>query len=139
MMNESVKYDTISLLQELLEAERAGARLALDTMNDATDEEQRMLLNQIRMGEAESCRRIRDCIKYLGGEPSLIVGEFYAKAMSIDDIVERLFFIDRGQRWVIKKLNSNLALIPSGFVRKELENVLQIHVLNSDAFNLKYT
>ncbi|KPG92132.1 hypothetical protein AEQ67_27785 [Pseudomonas sp. RIT-PI-q] len=138
-MNESVKYDTISLLQELLEAERAGARLALDTMKEATDDKQKILLNQIQIGEAESCRRIRDCIKYLGGEPSLTVGEFYVKAMSIEDVLERLFFIDRGQRWVIKKLNANLDSISSAFVRKELENVLQIHVLNSDAFNLKYT
>ncbi|MHA6137880.1 DUF6306 domain-containing protein [Pseudomonas mohnii] len=138
-MSESIEYDTISLLQELLEAERAGARLALDTMKEATDEKQLMLLNEIHIGEAESCRRIRDCIKYLGGEPSLVVGEFYVKAMSIDDIVERLFFIDRGQRWVIKKLIRNLELIPSTFVKKELEYVLRIHILNSEAFNLKYT
>lgn len=139
VVNELVKYETIDLLQELLEAERAGVRLALDTLKEATDEEQQALLNKIQLGEAESCRRIRDCIKYLGGEPSSNVGEFYNKAMAIDDIVDRLFFIDRGQRWVIKKLNSNLALIPQKFVRKELENVLKIHVLNSDAFNLKYT
>src|SRR3546814_14220002 len=98
-----------------------------------------MLLNQIHIGEAESCRRIRDCIKYLGGEPSLNIGEFYAKAMSIQDIVDRLYFIDRGQRWVINKLKKNLELITSDFVRKELGCVLQIHVLNSEAFNLKYT
>ncbi|VVP65333.1 hypothetical protein PS918_00093 [Pseudomonas fluorescens] len=138
-MNESVKHDTINLLQELLEAERAGARLAMDTLREVTDETQQQLLNEIHMGEAESCRRIRDCIKYLGGKPSLNIGEFYNKAMAIEDIVERLFFIDRGQRWVIRKLNANLALIPTKFVRKELENVLKIHVLNSDAFNLKYT
>lgn len=138
-MNESVKHNTIQLLQELLEGERAGARLALDTLKETTDEQQQMLLNQIHIGEAESCRRIRDCIKYLGGEPSLNIGEFYVKAMSIEDIVDRLYFIDRGQRWVINKLNKNLELITSDFVRKELENVLQIHILNSDAFNLKYT
>ncbi len=138
-MNESVKHNTIQLLQELLEGERAGARLALDTLKETTDEQQQMVLNQIHIGEAESCRRIRDCIKYLGGEPSLNIGEFYVKAMSIEDIVDRLYFIDRGQRWVINKLNKNLELITSDFVRKELENVLQIHILNSDAFNLKYT
>lgn len=138
-MNESVKHDTINLLQELLEAERAGVRLAVDTLKEATDEKHRLLLSQIQIGEAESCRRIRDCIKYLGGEPSLAVGDFYKKAMSIEDVLDRLFFIDRGQRWVIKKLNENLAFISSRFVKKELENVLKIHVLNSDAFNLKYT
>ena len=135
-MSELVKHETINLLQELLEAERAGARLATETLKEATEEQQQMLLNKIQKGEAESCRRIRDCIKYLGGVPSAGVGEFYNKAMAIEDIVDRLFFIDRGQRWVIKKLNSNLALISEKFVRKELENVLKIHVLNSDAFNL---
>lgn len=138
-MSELVSHDIIKLLQELLEGERAGARLALDTLKETTDEQQKMLLNQIHIGEAESCRRIRNCIKYLGGQPSLNTGDFYIRAMSIEDIVDRLYFIDRGQRWVINKLNKNLELITSDFVRNELENVLQTHILNSDAFNLKYT
>jgi len=130
--------DMISLLQELLEAERAGARLATDTLKETNDEGQKSLLNQIQSGEAESCRRIRDCIKYLGGVPSMALGAFYEKAMKIEDITDRLYFIDRGQRWVINKLKDNLESIGNKFVRIELENVLQIHVLNSDAFNLKY-
>lgn len=138
-MSELVRHDIIKLLQELLEGERAGARLALDTLKETTDEQQKMLLNQIHIGETESCRRIRDCIIYLGGQPSLNTSDFYIKAISIENIVDRLYFIDRGQRWVIKKPNKNLELITSDSVRNELENVLQAHILNSDAFNLKYT
>jgi len=138
-MSDLIKDDTIRLLQELLEAERAGVRLAIDTLKESTTDEQRALLSKIQSGEAESCRRIRDCIKYLGGDPSPKLGDFYDKAMAIDDVVDRLYFIDRGQRWVIRKLDENLQHIQSLFVRKELQNVLQIHLLNSDAFNLKYT
>jgi Domain of unknown function (DUF6306) len=131
--------DTINLLQELLEAERAGARLALDTIDETDDDEQKGLLNKIHKGEAESCRRIRDCIKYLGGVPSLALGAFYEKAMTIEDITDRLYFLDHGQRWVVNKVQDNLEDIDNSFVRKELGNVLKIHVLNSDAFNLMYT
>jgi hypothetical protein len=131
--------ETINLLQELLEAERAGARLALDTLGETEDDEQKGLLNQIHKGEAESCRRIRDCIKYLGGVPSLALGAFYDKAMKIEDVTDRLYFIDRGQRWVINKVRDNLEQIDNRFVHKELTNVLKIHVLSSDAFNLIYT
>ncbi|MDB6141168.1 MAG: diguanylate cyclase [Pseudomonas sp.] len=137
-MSTLLLNETINLLQELLEAERAGARLALDTLDEA-DDEQKGLLNKIHKGEAESCRRIRDCIKYLGGVPSLALGAFYEKAMKIEDVTDRLYFIDRGQRWVINKVKDNLQDIDNSFVRIELENVLKIHVLNSDAFNLIYT
>lgn len=138
-MTTMLMNDMIKLLQELLEAERAGARVALDTLNETDDDGQKSLLNQIHIGEAESCRRIRDCIKYLGSEPSVNLGIFYENAMMIESITDRLYFIDRGQRWVINKIKDSLESIDNKFVRKELANVLRIHVLNSDAFNLVYT
>ncbi|MEB0121595.1 DUF6306 domain-containing protein [Pseudomonas sp. CCI1.2] len=134
-MNKMVKSDTIELLQELLEGERAGARIALDSLKEAHDERQATLLSQILIGEVESCRLIINCINYLGDLPSPNIGDFYIKAMRIENIIDRINFIDKGQRWVIKKINKHLELTSSEFVRKELEMVLDIHILNSNAIN----
>ncbi|MNH42552.1 hypothetical protein D3C79_1042740 [compost metagenome] len=78
-------------------------------------------------GEAESCRRLRHCLERLDAKPGAGIGEFYAKAMAIADLHERLQFIARGQHWVARQLSARLPQIEQPWLRKELEVVLQLH------------
>lgn len=119
------------MLQELLAAERAGARVAFESLRQAVEPNHRELLQQIRSGEADSCRRLIACLKHLGVEPTNKVGAFHDKAMAIHDIDQRLSFIDRGQRWVIQRIKTELPSCTDPFVRSELEIVLRTHEVNS--------
>lgn len=53
--------------------------------------------------------------------------------MAIGDLRERLVFIDRGQRWVIRKLRESLPDCADLKVCEEPETVLRIHEENSAA------
>ena len=87
-------------LNELLEVERAGARVAL--VWAATEGQSQIgdLLRAIHRDESRWCAMLQRHIKALGGDPSWQVGAFYGKTMAIADTRERLAFLNRGQSWV---------------------------------------
>lgn len=121
------------LLQELLSAERAGAKVAGESLQQCEDPAQRKLLEQIRQGEVDSCRLVLNCLNHLGIEPNRETGAFYGKAMAIESLDERLPFVDKGQQWVIRKLREYLPGCQDAFLRTELEEMLAIHEINSRA------
>ncbi len=121
------------LLQSLLSAERAGAKVAGESLRQASDPKQRELLQQVLKGEGDSCLHLLTCLKHLGLEPNRETGAFYAKAMAIESLEERLLFVDRGQQWVIRKLRDFLPGCDDPLIRSELEQMLRIHEENSAA------
>lgn len=121
------------LLQDLLSAERAGAKVAGESLQQCEDPAQRKLLEQIRQGEVDSCRLVLNCLTHLGIEPNRETGAFYGKAMAIESLEERLPFVDKGQQWVIRKLREYLPGCEDAFIRTELEKMLIIHEINSRA------
>lgn len=121
------------LLQDLLSAERAGAKVAGDSLQQCDDPAQRQLLEQIRQGEIDSCKLVLNCLKHLGIEPNRETGAFYDKAMSIESLDERLPFIDKGQQWVIRKLREYLPGCEDALIRGELAKMLDIHEVNCGA------
>ncbi|WP_231709025.1 DUF6306 domain-containing protein [Pseudomonas denitrificans (nom. rej.)] len=98
--------DLIDWLQTLMRAERAGARVMLDSLRQADEAVARHRLERLHQGEAESCRRLRRCLERLGATPDTGVGDFHASAMAIDDLELRFDFIGRGQRWVAGRSRS---------------------------------
>jgi len=121
------------LLQDLLSAERAGAKVAGESLLQCEDPTQRALLEQIRQGEVDSCKLVLNCLKHLGIEPNRETGAFYGKAMAIESLDERLPFVDKGQQWVIRKLREYLPGCEDALIRGELEKMLHIHEVNSAA------
>ncbi|SFP54383.1 hypothetical protein SAMN05216229_103203 [Geopseudomonas sagittaria] len=125
--------DEAALLQTLLSAERAGAKVAGESLRQASDPKQRELLQQVLKGEGDSCLHLLNCLRHLGLEPNRETGAFYAKAMAIESLEERLLFVDRGQQWVIRKLREYLPDCDDALIRRELEQMLRIHEVNSAA------
>ena len=119
------------LLQDLLSAERAGAKVAGDSLQQCDDPAKQELLEQILRGEADSCRLVLNCMTHLNIEPNRETGAFYGKAMAIESLEERLAFVDKGQQWVIRKLREYLPGCKDDFIRTELEKMLRIHEINS--------
>lgn len=125
----------IARLDELLEAERAGARVALRSRTETEDEDLRALIDAIHHDEVKWCGMLMRAIRTLEGTPGSRTGEFYDKAMAVPDLRERLAFLNRGQGWVAKKLRELLPLVDDEGIRAGLQEMLQAHVDNLDKVN----
>lgn len=124
--------DLIDWLRMLMRAERAGARLMLDSARETDDPAMLARLEQLHHGEAESCRRLHHCLVRLDAKPGAGMGEFYGKAMAIADLQARLQFIARGQHWVARQLQARLPQIAQPWLREELQVVLRLHQAPTD-------
>ena len=105
-MGYAGRAELVGFLNELLEAERAGARVTLKSAREAGAGPVAKLLWTIQRDEARWCAMLIRHIKTLGETPSAKVGAFYNKAMAIADLGERVAFLNRGQGWVVRKLRN---------------------------------
>ena len=123
------RNELLAALDELLEAERAGARVALHTAKDAPAK-LTPLVRAIQHDEARWCALLTQSIQRLGGTPSRRTGDFYAKAMAIQDLPARLAFLNRGQRWVVRKLQALLPRVGDARLQAGLGAMLTAHEAN---------
>lgn len=119
--------DLVALLDELLEAERAGARVTLESARAAADAPTAALLMAIHRDEARWCAMLLRHIKAAGRPPSAKAGAFYGKAMAIADLGERIVFLNRGQGWVVRKLRDMLVWVEDESLRADLTEMLRSH------------
>jgi hypothetical protein len=120
----------IDFLNELLEAERAGARVALESARQAAPGALADLLQDIRHDEARWCAMLLKQIERLGGTASPRMGAFHGKAMEIEDLKARLVFLNRGQGWVVRKLREMLPRVSDEALCVDLAHMLSSHVAN---------
>lgn len=124
------RADLIAFLNELLEAERAGAKVALESAREAHDPVIVELLKLIQRDEANWCAMLLGQIKRLGGDASPRIGAFHGKAMAIRDLKERIVFLNRGQGWVVRKLREVTPLVRDEALHADLAHMLSSHVAN---------
>jgi hypothetical protein len=120
----------LAVLNELLEAERAGARVALCTAKEVGDSELKALVTAIQHDEAHWCDVLVRAIQELESVPSKKTGAFFEKAMAITDVSSRLAFLNRGQGWVVRKLEALLPTLRVGPTHDELNVMLTSHERN---------
>ena len=120
----------LDALNELLEAERAGARVAMETGRSITDPELAALVDDIHKDEVRWCSMLMRTIKSVGATPSSATGAFHGKAMAIADLGERLKFLNRGQAWVTRKLQALIPQVDDARARADLTDMLQAHHQN---------
>ena len=124
--------EVLALLNELLEAERAGARVTLESAREAASAPVSELMQGIHHDEARYCAMLTRQIERLGGTPSERLGAFHGKAMAIGDLGERIVFLNRGQGWVVRKLKENVARLRDDDLRADLLEMLRVHESNID-------
>ena len=123
--------DLVAVLNELLEAERAGARLLADWMADApAGSALYESLKAVQRDEAQNCAILIRYIKDAGGAPSSATGAFYGKALAIREWRARLEFLNRGQGWVVKRIAAALPQLPDSPARAMLQAMHDSHVAN---------
>ena len=124
--------EIVAALNELLEAERAGARVALASSKGAAETPYGVLMTTVRADEARWCAMLSRHLKQLGAMPSGKTGAFYAKAMAIPGALDRLAFLNRGQAWVVRKLEALAPRVRDDALHGDLREMLDSHRINID-------
>jgi hypothetical protein len=130
-MGYATRDELLAALTELLEAERAGAKVALASTG-AAGPDYANLMRSLRKDEARWCAMLSRQIGRFGGTPSRRTGAFRGKAMAVADPGERLAFLNRGQGWVVRKLEALLPRIRDDALHAELRAMLAGHKANID-------
>lgn len=119
------------LLNTLLEAERAGAKLLAAYVNELPpDSGGSDWLSAIQRDEAHNCSVLIHLLLDAGVEPTMAIGDFYAKGLAIREWRERLDFLNRGQAWVAKRIAAALPRVADSLGRKALQAVHDSHLVN---------
>lgn len=129
-MGFAPRDELLAALNQLLEAERAGARVAVASARSAPTPDHAGLMKTVRADEARWCAMLSRQIKRLGGAPSRKVGDFHARAMAIADPMERLAFLNRGQAWVVRKLEALSPRVRDEDLHDDLRAMLESHRVN---------
>src|SRR5262245_50157305 len=123
----------IDRLNELLEAERAGVDTLSRLFPEARSPEMQRLFEEIRNDEAWSCAGLVRSLKTLGGTISEKRGDFAEKVKGEPTLAARLRLLNRGQGWVVKRLDGLLAEGLPASVSEFLEEMKTRHVTNIEA------
>ena len=120
----------IDRLNELLEAERAGVETLSRLFPEARGAEMQKLFEGVRDDEAWSCAGLVRSIREMGGTISEKKGDFAEKVMSEPTLATRLRLLNRGQGWVVKRLDGLLGDTVPASVRVFLEEMKARHAAN---------
>jgi nitronate monooxygenase len=122
--------ELVAVLNELLEAERAGARICARTASESDNEEIKLLMRQVHADEVRWCKMLLGAIERMGAVPSANTGAFYEKCLAVPDLNARVAFINRGQGWVSRKLHEILPKVRDDALHAELKEMLASHDAN---------
>ncbi|QPI75482.1 DUF6306 domain-containing protein [Sphingobium sp. Cam5-1] len=129
-MGFASRDEIVAALNELLEAERAGARIALASGRGSENVRFSELMRIIRADEAYWCAMLSRQIRGLGAVPSRRTGAFYGRAMDIVDPHERTLFLNRGQSWVVRKLQALMPRVRDEVLHMDLQRMAERHGTN---------
>jgi Domain of unknown function (DUF6306) len=129
-MGYAGKDELTAILAELLDAERAGVRVAHESALTARGGALGELMLAIEKDDARWCAMLAGHLRMLGPPPSSKLGAFYEKAMAISDLGERIAFLNRGQGWVVRKLRELLPRVRDNSLHADLSEMLRSHEAN---------
>ncbi|MGE0153556.1 MAG: DUF6306 domain-containing protein [Reyranellaceae bacterium] len=121
--------EMVAFLNELLEAERAGAS-GVGEMAAPPGAAHRPLLQAVAADEARFCAMLTRHIARLQGRPTAATGKFLDKLRATDGLEAKLNLLNRGQGWVVKKLREGLQKIDDPMLYADLREMLEAHEAN---------
>src|SRR5580704_15163559 len=95
-------------LNTLGEAERAGGRVLHELTELAKSPELRELLKKVGHDEGYYAGELAAHVRRLGGAPSNKTGDFVDKVRAVGNFKGKLELLNRGQRWVVRKVNDQI-------------------------------
>ena len=119
-----------AFLNELLEAERAGAKLLAAYVDELPPGSLKWrLMRAVQHDEARNCAILIHLLLVAEATPTPAVGSFYGRGLAIEGWRERLQFLNRGQAWVARRLAGAIARVPAD-ARATLQAMHDSHVTN---------
>ena len=120
------------LLNVLLEAERAGAKLLAAWADELpTTSTLGEKLRAMQRDEARNCATLIHLLLEAGIQPSAATGGFYRKGLSMRGWHERLEFLNRGQAWVARRIAAALPGVPTEQGRRLLVAMHNSHLVGT--------
>jgi len=123
------------LLNLLGEAERAGGRVLHELTEQATSLVLREMLKKVGHDEGYYASELAAHIRRLGGVASNKTGDFVEKVRAVGEFRAKLELLNRGQRWVIRKIEENLAAIDDPHLKAFLTVMAAGHHTNIGALD----
>ena len=120
-------------LNLLGEAERAGGRVLHELTALANSLELREMLKKVGHDEGYYAGELSAHIRRLGGSPSSKTGDFVEKVRAVGEFRAKLELLNRGQRWVIRKIEETAPTIGDAQLKAFLIVMAEGHRVNIGA------
>ena len=120
-------------LNVLGEAERAGGRVLHELEQEAVSLELKELLRKTAHDEGYYAGQINTHVRRLGGEPSTKIGDFVEKVRATGGLKSKIELLNRGQRWVIRKIEEKLPSLSDAQLKAFLSVMAKGHYMNIQA------
>ncbi|HZP45539.1 MAG TPA: DUF6306 domain-containing protein [Candidatus Binataceae bacterium] len=124
-----------SFLNTLGEAERAGGRVLHELTALPQSLELREMLKKVGHDEGYYAGELAAHVRRLGGTPSNKTGDFVEKVRAVPDLKGKLELLNRGQRWVIRKINEQLPAVADETLHAFLKVMADGHEVNIGALD----
>lgn len=122
-----------AFLNSLGEAERAGGRILHELTEQAHSFELREMLKKVGHDEGYYAGELAAHVRRLGGTPSNKTGDFVEKVRAVTDFKGKLELLNRGQRWVVRKIGEQLGTIADERLKAFLKLMAEGHDINIGA------
>ena len=122
-----------NFLNMMGEAERAGGRVLHELNDQAQSLELKELLKKVAHDEGYYAGELAGHVRRLGGSASNKTGDFVEKVRAVDDFKGKLELLNRGQRWVIRKIDESLSSISDQYLQAFLRIMAKGHHVNIGA------
>src|SRR5258708_142780 len=122
-----------AFLNSLGDAERAGGRVLHELTGLATSLELCEMLKKVGHDEGYYAGELAAHVRRLGGTPSNKTGDFVEKVRAIEDFRGKLELLNRGQRWVIRKIEENVPNLDDASLKAFLVVMAEGHRVNIGA------
>ena len=122
--------EIITLLNELIEGERAGAVGIIEMARNTRAEDRSALLHAVAQDEARFCAMLTHHVERLGGQPNRATGVFAQKLARRETLDDKLALLDKGQSVVVRMLEDAIPGIEDPDLRHDLTEMRDVHVVN---------
>lgn len=120
-----------ALLNTLLEAERAGAKVLTAYLKEyEEDAPETAVLRNVQRDESHNCRVLMELLHRMNMPQSTATGAFLEKALKVEGKAERILFLNVGQQWVAREIKKALPSVTDPEARHALALMHESHIRN---------
>lgn len=134
-MHEFEDYEPatlVSLLNDLIEGERAGAQALLKMARTPEFSDLEAMLREVAADEARFCAMLSHHVERIGGIPSRAIGVFADKLSRREGLHSKIALLDKGQSAVVAMLEEMIPRIANDELRNDLTEMRDVHRINID-------